>query len=507
MTPYKEHPPLVIIGIDAGDPVFIEEWVDQGHLPNISSVMKTGLWGRTAGPELVTEHGVWISLLSGISRSRHGYYYFRQLIPGTYDLKSVTGLDIDAPPLWSHLIGRNKKTLVIDAADTRLYKGLAGIQIANWATHHNWDPYHFVTASEPPSVMDEISKEYGQKLLTVENHHSTFEEDVEIYRKLLINVRIKGEMCRYLINRDKFDLSLMIFAESHAANHQFWKYHPKNRDIGEEDCELTYAIRDVYKAIDTEIGLILKQYDNPNISIVSSVGMEDDFPNAALGEAFCRQLGYQASPERSSNSFSPIDIARRLLPESVRIALSKRMSREKREQLVSDIFRKGTDWDRTTAFSIPVSYTSFIRVNLKGREPHGIVEPGSEYHAIVDRIVRELYKLIDPATGKPAVVSVNKTVEIFNCAPHEYLPDIFVEWKPGRFMELVRHPDAELRQKKPEFFRRSDHSSHGFFALSGPSVKKCGKIDDIEVLDIAPTFLSLLGEPIPAVMAGNKLNI
>jgi predicted AlkP superfamily phosphohydrolase/phosphomutase len=167
MTPDKERPPLVIIGIDAGDPVFIEEWVDQGHLPNISSVMKTGLWGRTTGPELVTEHGVWISLLSGISRGRHGYYYFRQLKPGTYDLESVTGLDVDAPPFWSHLRGSNKKSLIIDAADTRLYGGLRGIQVASWATHNNWDPYHFVTASEPPDIIDDISKEYGQKLLTV----------------------------------------------------------------------------------------------------------------------------------------------------------------------------------------------------------------------------------------------------------------------------------------------------------------------------------------------------
>jgi predicted AlkP superfamily phosphohydrolase/phosphomutase len=507
MKPDKERPPLVIIGIDAGDPLFIEEWVDQGHLPNIASVMRTGVWGRTAGAELVTEHGVWISLLSGISRGRHGYHYFRQLIPGTYDLKSVTGLDIDAPPLWSHLIGTNKKTLVIDAADARLYKGLPGIQVANWATHHNWDPDHFTTESVPPRIIDDISRKYGSKLTTRENHSSTYAEDMEIYRNLMNNGRLKGEMCRDLIGRDEFDLSLMIFAESHAANHQFWKYHPKNRVIGDEDCELTNAIRDVYKAIDTEIGLILKHFDNPNVCIVSSVGMEDDYPNAALGEAFCRQLGFQASPEGNSYSLRPIDIARRLLPESVRIALSKRMPREKRERLVSDQFRKGTDWDRTTAFSIPVSYTSFIRVNLKGREPRGIVAPGDEYHALVDRIVRELYKLTDAATGEPAVLSVNKTVEIFNCAPHEYLPDIFVVWKPGSFMERVRHPDAELRQKKPEFFRRSDHSSHGFFALSGPSVKKNGKIDNIEVLDIAPTFLSLLGEPVPAVMTGHKLDI
>ena len=110
------------------------------------------------------------------------------------------------------------------------------------------------------------------------------------------------------------------------------------------------------------------------------------------------------------------------------------MTREKREALVSDLFRKGTDWSRTRAFAIPVSYTSFIRVNLKGREPQGIVGAGSEYNRLTDEIIDGLHKLPDPETGEPAVLSVNKSTEIFGSRPHENLPDIFVEWKPGSFM-------------------------------------------------------------------------
>lgn len=507
MTPETKRPPLLVIGLDAGDPRFIEEWVGQGHLPNISSIMKRGIWGRTAGPELVTEHGVWISLLSGMSRGSHGYYYFRQLKTGTYDLESVTGLDIDAPPFWSHLIGTNKRALVIDAADTRIYRGLEGIQVSNWATHHNWDPHHFKTASEPPEIIEEIARKFGSKLLTRENYKSTYAQDLDIFRKLLENVRKKGEMSRSLIDRDRFDLSLMIFAESHAANHQFWKYHPNNREKGAPDCELTHAIRDVYKAIDKEIGTILECFESPNICIVSSVGMEDDYPNAALAEAFLRRFGYQVSPAPGKVSLRPLDIARRLLPEQLRVALSRHMPREKREALVSDMFKKGTDWNRTRAFALPVSYTSFIRVNLRGREPGGIVGEGDEYTALTDEIVNELYKLTDPETGEPAVLSAKKSTEIFNSRPHENLPDIFVEWKPGRFMRSVRHPRAELTQKEPEFFRRSDHSSYGFFALAGPSVKSSGRTDDIGVLDIAPTLMSLLEEPVPVNMTGRRLDV
>ncbi|MEZ4548736.1 MAG: hypothetical protein R3B51_13950 [Thermodesulfobacteriota bacterium] len=61
--------------------------------------------------------------------------------------------------------------------------------------------------------------------------------------------------------------------------------------------------------------------------------------------------------------------------------------------------------------------------------------------------------------------------------------------------------------KRPEFFRRSDHSCYGFFALSGPSVTKRGQAGDISVLDIAPTLLSLIGEPVPEDMKGLPLEL
>src|SRR5687767_7469635 len=148
----RQSSPLVILGIDAGDPGFIRRWAETGHLPTIASIMQRGCWGTTGGPELISEHGVWVSLFSGISRGRHGYYYFRQLKPGTYDLNSVTGLDVDAPPFWSYLVGRGHRVAIIDVPDSRPIAGLAGLQLANWASHNNWDPDHFAPISEPPEI-------------------------------------------------------------------------------------------------------------------------------------------------------------------------------------------------------------------------------------------------------------------------------------------------------------------------------------------------------------------
>ncbi len=469
--------------------------------------MERGCWGRTGGPELISEHGAWVSLFSGISRGQHGYYYFRQLKPGTYDLETVTGLDVDAPPFWSWLRGREKTVAIIDVPDSRPLPGLPGIQLANWATHDNWDPHRFTTASEPPELLHAVRRDFGPKLVTMEKSESSFAEDRQVYLQLLNQVEKKGALCRHLLRQDRFDLAVIVFVESHAANHQFWQYCPEVRENAEGvEGELTHAIRGVYQAIDREIGLLLAQLPpESNVFVVSSVGMEDDYPTTGLIEAFCRQLGYQAPAEANSISLRPMELVRRVVPEAWRTALSRHLPREKRERLLADQFRNSTNWRKTTAFAIPASYTSFIRVNLRGREPAGTVEPGAEYEALLDRIETDLKQLVDPATNERAVTRVARTVELFRCPPHVSLPDLFVEWKPGRFMRRVVHPKAELVQQKPDFYRRSDHSANGFVAAAGPSIRARGIMDDISVLDLAPTFLSLVGQSVPQQLTGTVI--
>jgi arylsulfatase A-like enzyme len=39
-------------------------------------------------------------------------------------------------------------------------------------------------------------------------------------------------------------------------------------------------------------------------------------------------------------------------------------------------------------------------------------------------------------------------------------------------------------------------------AAAGPSIQGRGALDGISPLDLAPTFLSLMGEPIPGMLSG-----
>ena len=194
------------------------------------------------------------------------------------------------------------------------------------------------------------------------------------------------------------------------------------------------------------------------------------------------------------------------MPESWRTALSNHFPLKVQERLLADQFRNSTNWQKTTAFAIPSLYTSFVRVNLQGREPQGIVQLGEEYKTVLDKLEDDLKQLIDPVTGKPAVERIVRTTNWFNCDPPDSLPDLFIEWQPARhFMQRIIHPKAELVQQKLGYHRDSYHSLNGFVAAMGPSISQRGTLEEVDLLDLAPTFLALMGEQIPQEMSGKVL--
>ena len=503
MTAPTAPPPLVVLGLDVGDPEWLERWAREGYLPTLASIMKRGVSARTAGPDLITEHSVWVSLISGISVGQHGFYEYKRLRPGAYELETITGRDLGVRPFWSYAPA--KRVVAIDVPHYYPDPQTNGIHLAEWASHH---PY-FEPSASPEGIEDEIRHSFGGQIHIPEELNSRLRADRRIYDRALERIEKKGALCRHLLSQDRFDVAVVVFGDSHLASHQFWEYRPEHggeRKIDDRD-ELTHAVRDVFQRIDHEMGTLIDQLPaDANICVVSSTGLLDHYPTTGLIDAFCRGLGYQASPSGSSR-MTPMSVVRRMVPHTWRYALSRWLPEQTQQRLINEKFQSGTDWSRTTAFSIPSFFTSFLRVNLKGREPRGIVEPGAEYEALLDRLEADLRQLTHLETGEPVVEDVVRTGAVFGDASIAVLPDLFVVWRPHRaYMERVAYPKGELVAFPPEILRGSDHSRSGFMALAGPSVQT-GTIGDIPLLDLAPTFLALMGESAPREMTGKPLPI
>lgn len=500
--------PLVVLGSKVGDAESIARWAAEGRLPTIQSIMDRGCHGRIAGPDRFGEHGSATTLFTGLPADRHGHYYFRQLRPGTYRLEPHGSAHITARPFWALDDVFRGPVAIVDVPEGRAIPGLPGSQLANWA-YHIADVIAVEPTAEPPELLGEIEALVGPPPETPSLHPTRSDPGKARahLEHLLDGVRTKGRVVRHVVGRQPADVVVATFDEPHAASHLFW-FDRLEAEAPSDDPVLRDAIRTVYEAMDREMGRILDEVGGvPNVVVLSLFGMGDRLSTQGLNEIVLRELGYEVPRAAGGGSLRPIDVARQLVPAGLRRALSRYLPAGRQEEILADRLARGIDWSRTTAFSLPSLYTGLLRVNLRGREPEGIVDPG-DYDALLSRIEADLGRLEVAATGEPAIESIVRASELFGGGPPEILPDLFVEWRGGpRLLDRVAHPGGELRQERPAFCPGSEETLVGFLAAAGPDVGGRGAIGDVAIGDLAPTFLTLLGSTPPDAMPGRPLEL
>jgi predicted AlkP superfamily phosphohydrolase/phosphomutase len=181
--------------------------------------------------------------------------------------------------------------------------------------------------------------------------------------------------------------------------------------------------------------------------------------------------------------------------------------------------RPTIDWSRTRAccpFFLPEEY---IWVNVKGRDPGGIVEPGSEYESVREEVIRVLQDLRDPDTGDCPVERVLRKEDAAELGHHgDRCSDILFFFKPGYGMSSdMMKPQEEYEDRilvRPcegygdhsgylPSARVSGYSNNAIFVMSGPGVRRGVALPDpIRLVDVTPTLAHLLGIRPPAQSEG-----
>ena len=150
-------------------------------------------------------------------------------------------------------------------------------------------------------------------------------------------------------------------------------------------------------------------------------------------------------------------------------------------------------------------------MNVKGREPFGRVEPGAETNRLVDLIRRELRALKDPRTGHQIVDEVVTAGEAFGSDHHEDVPDIMVVFRTdlGLLEQCVSESIGLIRvsTNHPGYPRTGDHTGESRLWVLGPGVRSSVNGEQADVLDIAPTVLSLLNVELPRWLEGQPLSL
>jgi predicted AlkP superfamily phosphohydrolase/phosphomutase len=295
-----------------------------------------------------------------------------------------------------------------------------------------------------------------------------------------------------------------------------WKYMRPDHPLHDPAKSEKYgnAILDYFQYVDRSLGDVVADLDeNTTLMLMSDHGF-GPFHKFIHVNNWLRQQGWlrlKRDPwSRAKTALFDLGLAPMTLYNLLmRIGmghLKREVVRGRGQSLLKTLFLSfdDVDWPQTAAYSL--GNIGQIRLNVRGREPQGAVEPGSDYQSVRDEIIARLRELRDPETGEPVVEDIYRREEIYWGDHVEAGADIV--FIPTR-MEYFGFGEYEFGSNQIiEAMERGISGTHrlnGMFLMWGRPVRPGVWLEGAQITDLAPTILHLMSQPIPDDMDGQVL--
>ncbi len=501
----RQRQRLLLIGLDAGDSNLAHTWAKEGHLPTLAKLLGSGVAVEISTPPAVLEGGVWPTFLTSSTPAAHAMFAGMKITPGTYDFEEAMSADrLPVPPFWAHLSQAGKNVAVIDAPFARPVQQLNGIQVTNWGAH---DPWSWARSSWPPNLITDLVTRFGDHpVATCDGKDRRIDEYENLLARLVSGVQKKTALLRHCLELSDWDFFFSVFSESHCVGHQFWHFMDPGHPQHDPDVpsSLRLAIRDVYRTIDGGLASLLEAIDpETHVLLMLSHGMGPWYDGSHLLDLVVERL-VLTNGKRKTAKVAVWNL-RHFLPERLRQRLKASMPNPVTTLWVLT-HPKPTPRREMRAFTVPShNMTGAIRINLKGREPAGLVEPGMEYEALCRELTDAFLELENAETGRPAVQWVARASELYQGPRLDELPDLFIEWDHSVPIRTLRSSRIGTVAQAFRGHRTGDHSQGGLLVGSGPRFR-AGRIKEkIRTQDIAPTILDFFGVAVPRDYEGKSV--
>jgi predicted AlkP superfamily phosphohydrolase/phosphomutase len=496
---------VLFVGLDSADPVLLARFEEEGLVPTFAGLRRQGTTFDLANPMRTLAGGIWPEIWSGRSASRTGFYLpYYQFCAGEREPRPRGMCEFDPRAFWTEASDAGKRVAVIDVPLAIPVAGLNGVQIMQWGAHDRPFVDRREPVGEPHEFVDETNQRYGVHPLWGENwkqpplgaacdgHGGTPAELERLLDDLLNGLELSSTIRLEILDRESWDLFACGLGEYQCVGHQFWDFeedpaHPR----------LHRAIRDVYARLDEAIGALVDAAGSEATTLV--LASHGHGPHTGGGQLLPEVLtrlgmGSRQGAAASTRRWIPAplwNLARRIAPGGVK------------RKVHPPLFASPA----ARAMAVSVDHNAWIRLNLKGREPNGSVEPGAEAEALIGELREELLLLEEPESGERIVADVVAAAAL-GADVHADVPDLIVVFREDLgLIESCRSSRIGLVERAFPIpgRRRSSHPlSSSRLWLRGPGIAPGAKGAG-HILDVAPTTLGLLGLPAPPWMDGHPL--
>lgn len=512
---------VLLLGVDAASAPLVRAWADAGVLPTFQRLLAEGLVGETRSVEGFFVGSTWPSLYTGVTPARHGITSLVQLRAGSYDLfRCYTGEFVKREPFWNHLSRAGRRVAICDVPLSGVSEGLNGIQLVEWGSHDA----NYGFRSWPPRLARRIRSRFGPHPLSTscDGDHRSPEAFRALTARLVEGVRRKTALTRSLLDQGGWDFFTQVFTEAHCAGHQAWHLHDPQHLAHEAQVSSVTGdpVREVYVAIDHAIGELLRAAgDDCLVIVLLSHGMCARYGAQFLLPDILVRLGVGVAPPPVPRTGPAPTSLERLLeagwrrtPDRVKDWLRPGLAQIRRARDRGDSLpRWSLDPRLSRAFLVDNGLAvGGIRLNLRGREPQGLVSAGAEEQALSRQLAQDLEGIRNLDNGRPMIRRVSRTADLYQGEYLSLLPDLLVAWSEeapigsatvgsgaGATVRLGSDRVGELVGTN-RYGRTGDHRPEGLFVAAGPGIGPGRLSRSVSVMDFAPTLAALLDVEIPS---------
>ena len=454
---------VFVLGLDAFEPSLAFEKF-AGDMPNLTRLREKSVWGRSRSTLPPLSCTAWVAFAKGKNPGQSGFHGFTSRDGFAYDRFFVANTTIiEKERIWDILKAQGKKSIVINVPVTYPPYDVNGIMVSCFLSPS--DESEYCWPREIKKEINDIAKPYviDVKEFKVKPKEIVFKELIDMEER-------RFKVAKEFIMKKQWDFFIMVTTGTDRVHHAFWADMDETHPDHKKDSRFKEAIRDYYKFIDREIGEIEKALGKEDAIVIMSdhgAGPMHGFFNLndwLVREGYMRLLEKPEKPTRF---------------EEAKI-----------------------DWKNTRVFCTG-NYVGRVFINLKGREPQGIVDQ-KDFDKLREE-VREKILAIKSERGEKMGSTVLKKEEIYSGKHVGMQPDLVVmldglRWGVNQMIgynSVFSHTAEKGRNA-------SNHYMHGMFLIYNSGAKP-GKSRDIDLIDLMPTILKIMGAKIPADVEGKPI--
>lgn len=469
------RPQTVVVGIDGAHYELIQPWLDEGRLPNIAEVLESGVVSdlESVLPPVTSPN--WKAYATGRNPGQLGIYWWENINTKEQHVYYPSERKREYPEFWE-LIAQDDPVGVIGVPTTYPPTAIDVFYVAGAPDAEESGFAH-------PESVESFLKEELDYRVTKSKAHRMENNPNKAAADILNLIELRFQAADRLLDRYNVSFLQVTTFYINTLQHYCW------------DGEYT---RRGWEIIDKYIGNYLT--DDVNLVLMSDHG-SNKIELAFHINTWLQQEGYLHLNKTVSDllyrlgmdnkSLSGLaktlqirEVAPKLVPDKLLQHIPESTGEVTKEAKAGKV-----DWEKSEALASGQGPVYLTLGNKSAR-----------YEIVRNEIIKKLEKLKAP-DNRPIVNNVHKGEKIYSGKYIDEAPDIVIDQAPGIHILGGIGRDTIFSEPSEEGWK-AENKRKGLFAASGPDFA-AGQIENLSILDLAPTLLHLHNQTIPESLDGS----